>query len=184
MHRTRETTTPITRDPSSIPPRLDLFLPRDDQFAKFMRTRVERKFIMSETSADPVTEPSSTANEKFESGTAHAKAALDETTAAAKEVFETGKKRAQAAIASSKDHLSHAAKDLGEAAGAKYETIRAQATTKAGEYKGRAQEVFSEATSKAQNLQGDTEQYIRENPLQAVGIAAAAGFVIGLIMRR
>ena len=139
---------------------------------------------MSETSADPVTELSSTANEKFESGAAHAKAALYETTAAAKEVFETSKKRAQAALASSKEHLTHAAKDIGEAAGAKYETIRAQATTKAEEYKGRAQEVLSDASNKAQNLQSDTEQYIRDNPLQAVGIAAAAGFVIGLIMRR
>ncbi len=139
---------------------------------------------MSENTTDAPLDPSSFANEKFESGAAHAKAALEETTAAAKEVFETGKKRAQSAVASSKEHLTHAAKDLGEAAGAKYEDIRAQATAKAEEYKGRAQQAYSGAATKAQNLQGDTEQYIRDNPLQAVGIAAAAGFLIGLIMRR
>ena len=30
----------------------------------------------------------------------------------------------------------------------------------------------------------DSEEYIRENPLQAVGIALAAGFVLGLVIRR
>jgi ElaB/YqjD/DUF883 family membrane-anchored ribosome-binding protein len=139
---------------------------------------------MSEHTTDPVTEPTNVATEKFESGTAHAKAALEETTAAAKEVYETGKKRAQSAIAASKDHLTKAAKDIGEAAGAKYEDIRTQATSKAGEYKSRAQQAFSGATTRAQDVQGDAEQYIRDNPLQAVGIAAAVGFVIGLIMRR
>jgi ElaB/YqjD/DUF883 family membrane-anchored ribosome-binding protein len=139
---------------------------------------------MSDNTEATATDPTSLANEKLESSAAHAKAALDETTAAAKEVYETGKKRAQSAIASSKEHLTHAAKDIGVAAGAKYEDIRTQAASKAEEYKGRAQQVYSDATSKAQNLQGDTEQYIRENPLQAIGIAAGVGFLIGLIMRR
>ncbi|MDD5198572.1 MAG: hypothetical protein PHC88_02115 [Terrimicrobiaceae bacterium] len=139
---------------------------------------------MSESTTETVTEPSSVANEKFESGTAHAKAALEETTAAAKEVYEAGMKRAQTAIASSKEHLTHAAKDIGEAASAKYEDIRTQATSKVGEYKGRAQQAISGATSKAQDLQGDTEQFVRDNPLQAIGIAVGVGFVLGLIMRR
>ncbi len=134
--------------------------------------------------SENTTDPASLANEKLESGTAHAKAALDETTAAAKEVLEAGKKRAQTAIASSKEHLTQAARDLGDAANAKYSEVRTQATSKAEEYKGRAQQAFTEASSKARNFQGDTEQYIRDNPLQAVGIAAGVGFVIGLIMRR
>jgi ElaB/YqjD/DUF883 family membrane-anchored ribosome-binding protein len=37
---------------------------------------------------------------------------------------------------------------------------------------------------RARGLQDDGEDYIRENPLQAVGIALAAGFIIGLILRR
>jgi len=135
---------------------------------------------MSETN----TEASNIAGEKLESGKTHAKAALDETTAAAKEVFEVGKARAASAVSSSKEHLSQAAKDLGEAASVKYKDLRSQASVKAEEYKGRAQEALGTATSKAKNFQGDTEQYIRDNPLQAIGIAAAAGFVLGLIMRR
>lgn len=139
----------------------------------------ERETIMSESTTE-----SNIAGQKLESGTAHAKAALDETTAAAKEVYEAGRKRAQTAISSSKDHLSQAAKDLSDAATAKYQDVRSQATQKAEEYKGRAQEVYTTATSKAQDFQGDAEQYIRDNPLQAIGIAAGVGFVLGLIMRR
>lgn len=135
---------------------------------------------MSETT----TESSNLAGQKLESGAAHAKAAIAETTAAAKDVFESGKQRAQTAISSSKEHLSQAAKDLGEAATAKYGELRTQAAQKAEEYKGRAQEAFSGASGKAHFYQSETEQYIREKPLQAVGIAVAVGFVLGLIMRR
>jgi ElaB/YqjD/DUF883 family membrane-anchored ribosome-binding protein len=135
---------------------------------------------MSETN----TESSNIVGQKLESGTAHAKAALDETTAAAKEVLKVGKERAQTAISSSKEHLSQAAKDIGEAASAKYQDIRGQVGSKAQEYKGRAQEAYGTATNKARGVQSDTEQFIRDNPLQAIGIAAAAGFVLGLIMRR
>jgi ElaB/YqjD/DUF883 family membrane-anchored ribosome-binding protein len=134
--------------------------------------------------SDINTDPTNVTGGKLESGAAHAKAALDETTAAAKEVYEVGKQRAASAVSSSKEHLSQAAKDLSDAANAKYQDLRSQATSKAEEYKGRAQEAIGTATSRAKNFQGDTEQYVRDNPLQAVGIAAAAGFVIGLIMRR
>jgi ElaB/YqjD/DUF883 family membrane-anchored ribosome-binding protein len=134
---------------------------------------------MSETTTE-----SNIAGQKLESGAAHAKAALDETTTAAKEVYEAGKKRAQTAISSSKDHLSQAAKDLSDAANAKYQDVRSTAAQKAEEYKGRAQQAYSAATDRAQDFQGDAEQYIRDNPLQAIGIAAGIGFVLGLIMRR
>ncbi|HVE16848.1 MAG TPA: hypothetical protein VNB29_08920 [Chthoniobacterales bacterium] len=130
------------------------------------------------------TPESNIAGEKLESGAAHAKAALDETANAAKDVYEAGKKRAQSAISSSKEHLTHAAKDLSDAANAKYQDLRSQASQKAEQYKGRAQEAYSTAASKAEGLQGEAEQYIRDNPLQAIGIAAGVGFVLGLIMRR
>lgn len=139
---------------------------------------------MSDTTNDPQTPPADPVGNKFESSTAHAKAALDETTTAAKEVYEVGKKRAQSAFASTKDHLTQAAKDFSDAANVKYQEVRSQAVTKAEEYKGKAREALSDATTKAQNVQGDTEQYIRDNPLQAVGIALGVGFVLGLIMRK
>jgi len=116
---------------------------------------------------------STRAEEKLESGTAHARAALDTTAAAVKEVIETSRTQARQAISTGKEHLGHAAKDLGEAARATASEIRTQINFKADEVKERAQIV-----------QSDTEQFIRKKPLQAVGIAAAVGFVIAMIVRR
>ena len=116
---------------------------------------------------------STRAEEKLESGTAHARAALDTTAAAAKEVIETSRTQARQAISTGKEHLGRAAKDLGEAARATASDIRTKINFKA-----------DEAKERAQIVQSETEQFIREKPLQAVGIAAAVGFVIAMIVRR
>ena len=55
---------------------------------------------------------------------------------------------------------------------------------RAGEYRERANQVWSDTTGRARTLSEEGEDYIRENPLQAVGIALAAGFVLGAILRR
>ena len=136
------------------------------------------------TMSDTTVEPSKLAETKLESSTAHAKAALDATTTAAKEVIETGRKHAGTAISTSKEHLSLAAKDLSDAATAKYSEIKSQATTKAEEVKGRAQEAFGQASTKAQSFQSDAEQFVRDNPMQSIGIAVGVGFIFGLILRR
>jgi ElaB/YqjD/DUF883 family membrane-anchored ribosome-binding protein len=80
--------------------------------------------------------------------------------------------------------LGAAAKDLGDAASATYGDIREQAKTKAGQLRGRAQSVCTDASARAQDCQTEAETYIRENPLQSVGIALGVGFVLGLILRR
>lgn len=70
-------------------------------------------------------------------------------------------------------HARKAAGDLRSAAGAV-----------ADEYRGRAEEVWNDASSRVRSFQDDTEQYVRENPTKAVFSALGIGFVLGLIFRR
>jgi ElaB/YqjD/DUF883 family membrane-anchored ribosome-binding protein len=113
------------------------------------------------------------AKKKLESSGAHTKAAIDATTEAAKQVGETVKKHAKTAYDTGKEHLSAAAKDLGDAA-----------STTADDLKTHAQTALNEATAKAKGLQSDTEEYIRTQPLKALGIAFAVGIFLGIILRR
>jgi ElaB/YqjD/DUF883 family membrane-anchored ribosome-binding protein len=70
-------------------------------------------------------------------------------------------------------HARKAAEDLRSAAGAVAE-----------EYRGRAEEVWNDATNRVRTFQEDSEQYVRENPTKAVFTALGIGFVLGLIFRR
>ena len=45
-------------------------------------------------------------------------------------------------------------------------------------------EVWNDAARRVRDLQGDTKQYVRENPTKAVFTALAIGFVLGLLRRR
>jgi ElaB/YqjD/DUF883 family membrane-anchored ribosome-binding protein len=85
---------------------------------------------------------------------------------------------------SSKSHAAEAAKELREAAAAKAQDLRETFNERAHEYRERANKVWSQTTDRARSLSEDGEDYIRENPLQAVGIALAAGFILGLVLRR
>lgn len=135
---------------------------------------------MSETNS----EKNTVAKEKLESSAEHAKKAIGAATEASKAVSETVKKHAQTAYEAGREHLSAAAKDVSEAATAKYGEIRGQAQHLAEDYKGRAKSALDGATVRAQDFQGETESYIRENPLKAVGIAVGVGFLLGVIFRR
>jgi predicted exporter/ElaB/YqjD/DUF883 family membrane-anchored ribosome-binding protein len=121
---------------------------------------------------------------KLESSTEHAKKALDAATEATKAVGQTVKQHAQVAYEVGKEHITAAAKDLGDAASATYEDVRGLAKTKADEYQDKAKAAWGDATSKAQTYQSETEEYIRQNPLKAVGIAVGVGFLLGVIFRR
>jgi len=81
-------------------------------------------------------------------------------------------------------HAAEAATEFKEAAAAKISDLRDTFNERAGEYRERANQVWSDTTGRARTLTEDGEEYIRENPLQAVGIALAAGFILGVIMRR
>ena len=40
------------------------------------------------------------------------------------------------------------------------------------------------ANERAQEMAGDVTDYVNKNPLTAIGIAAAAGFLLGTLLRR
>lgn len=85
---------------------------------------------------------------------------------------------------SGKSHAAEAAHEFKEAASAKINDLRETLNQRAGEYREQANRVWSDTTVRARTLTEEGEDYIRENPLQAVGIALAAGFVLGAILRR
>jgi len=112
-------------------------------------------------------------SKKLESSGEHAKKAIDAAAEAGRALGDTAKKQAKAAYDTSREHLGAAAKDLGEAASATYDNVR-----------GRASSICSDAYDRAHDYQTETENYIRENPLQAVAIAAGVGFILGILLRR
>jgi ElaB/YqjD/DUF883 family membrane-anchored ribosome-binding protein len=70
-------------------------------------------------------------------------------------------------------HIHKAAEDLRSAAGAT-----------ADKYRARGKEVLDDALHRVRSLQGDSKQYVRQNPTKAVFTALGVGFVLGLIFRR
>jgi ElaB/YqjD/DUF883 family membrane-anchored ribosome-binding protein len=70
-------------------------------------------------------------------------------------------------------HARKAAEDLGSAAGAM-----------AGEYRARGKEVLDDALHRVRNLQDDSRQYVRANPMKAVFTALGVGLALGLVFRR
>lgn len=133
--------------------------------------------------------------DKIVSSQKHAKEALEVTSKAAQAAYETGVKHATAAVTEGKEHLTRAvdagkqhlgaaAKDLREAAVTRYSAVRVQVEKSTQDYYGKAQQAWNDATVKARNFQSDSEDFIREKPLQSVGIALGAGFLIGLLIRK
>jgi ElaB/YqjD/DUF883 family membrane-anchored ribosome-binding protein len=76
-------------------------------------------------------------------------------------------------IDSGTDHIRKAAEDFKSVAGAV-----------AGEYRGKAEDVWNDASQRVRSFQDDAEEYVRENPTKAICTALGVGFVMGLIFRR
>ncbi len=76
-------------------------------------------------------------------------------------------------IESGTEHVRKAAEDFKSVAGAF-----------AGEYRGKAEEAWNDASDRVRSFQDDAEQYVRENPTKAICTALGVGFVLGLIFRR
>ena len=70
-------------------------------------------------------------------------------------------------------HAGKAAKDLRSAAGAMTD-----------EHLGCAEGMWDDARHRVRSFQGDSKQYVRENPTKAVFTALGVGLVLGLIFRR
>src|SRR5262245_51739623 len=68
--------------------------------------------------------------------------------------------------------------------GEKVDEVRAKAEESLRQAKERLKGVEEEALAKARAIAGDADEYVRDNPWQAVGIAAGIGLVIGLLMAR
>lgn len=118
-------------------------------------------------------EPAQVASEKLESSQAHAKKALDTTTAAAREIAGSARSVAQSAYRESKEELSAAARDVGHAARATYTSLAEQTVAMTDQYR-----------EKASELEGEVTEYVREKPLQSLGIAFGVGLVLGIILNR
>ncbi len=68
--------------------------------------------------------------------------------------------------------------------GEKARELRAQAESRILAAKLKLQELQGEAVDRAKDAARATDNYVHENPWQAIGIAAAVGFVAGLLMNR
>ena len=84
----------------------------------------------------------------------------------------SGMTDAQGKRQSSRTHARQAAEDLKSAG------------VIAGEYRGKAEQVWDDARDRIRTFQQDADQYVRENPTKAVITALGIGFVLGLIFRR
>ena len=111
--------------------------------------------------------------DKLESSQAHAKKALETTAAAARELAGTARSVAQSAFRDSKGEISAAARDIGDIAYAKYSSLAEQTANITQLYRERASELEQEVTD-----------YVREKPLQSLGIAFGVGLVLGVILNR
>ncbi len=85
-----------------------------------------------------------------------------------------------AVIAEAEDMLKRAATETGE----KARDLRSQVEAKLLTAKLRLQELEGEAIDKAKAAAKATDDYVHDNPWQAIGIAAAVGFLIGLAVTR
>ena len=68
--------------------------------------------------------------------------------------------------------------------GEKVEEIRARSQESVRAAKDRLATIEDQALEHARALAGDADDYVRDNPWQAVGIAAGIGLVLGLLMSR
>lgn len=69
------------------------------------------------------------------------------------------------------------------AAEAAHEAID-QISDRSAEAEERLRQAGAQASKRTEELAGDVSEYVSQNPLTAVGIAAAAGFLIGALLRR
>jgi ElaB/YqjD/DUF883 family membrane-anchored ribosome-binding protein len=68
--------------------------------------------------------------------------------------------------------------------GEKIQEVRARAEDSLRQAKARLSEVEEEALRRARELADATEEYVRDNPWQSVGIAAGVGLVLGILISR
>lgn len=85
-----------------------------------------------------------------------------------------------AVLTEAEDMLKRAANETGE----KAKDLRSQVEAKLLKAKLRLQELQGDAIDRAKETARVTDDYVHDNPWQAIGIAAVLGFVVGLLMNR
>jgi ElaB/YqjD/DUF883 family membrane-anchored ribosome-binding protein len=85
-----------------------------------------------------------------------------------------------AMLTEAEELLRRAGNETGERA----KDLRAQVEAKLLAAKLRLQELEGEAMDRARIAAHATDDYVHENPWAAIGAAAAAGFLLGLLMNR
>ncbi|HVO88875.1 MAG TPA: DUF883 family protein [Casimicrobiaceae bacterium] len=83
-------------------------------------------------------------------------------------------------LTEAEDLLKRASAETGERA----RDLRAQVEAKLLAAKLRLQELEGEAIDRAKAAAQVTDDYVHDNPWQAIGVAAAVGFLVGLLMNR
>ena len=83
-------------------------------------------------------------------------------------------------LTEAEDMLKKASQETGDRA----RDLRAQVEAKLLAAKLRLQEVQGDAVDRARDAARATDDYVHDNPWQAVGAAAAVGFVVGMLMTR
>jgi ElaB/YqjD/DUF883 family membrane-anchored ribosome-binding protein len=83
-------------------------------------------------------------------------------------------------LTEAEDLLKRAANETGDRA----KDLRSQVEAKLLAAKLRLQEIEGEAVDRARVAARVTDDYVHDNPWQAIGIAAAVGFVVALLMSR
>jgi ElaB/YqjD/DUF883 family membrane-anchored ribosome-binding protein len=68
--------------------------------------------------------------------------------------------------------------------GEKIQEVRARAEESLRQAKDRLVEVEEEALRRAREVAEATEEYVRDNPWQSLGIAAGVGLVLGILIAR
>ena len=85
-----------------------------------------------------------------------------------------------AVLAEAEEMLKRAAMETGD----KARDLRSQVETKLLRAKLKLQEIEGEAVDHAKAAARATDDYVHDNPWQAIGIAAAVGLLVGLLMNR
>ncbi len=85
-----------------------------------------------------------------------------------------------AVLAEAEEMLKRASAETGD----KARDLRSQVETKLLRAKLRLQELEGEAVDRAKAAARVTDDYVHDNPWQAIGVAAAVGLAVGLMLNR
>ncbi len=75
-------------------------------------------------------------------------------------------------------------KEVANSSVEQFAAARTNVEARMGEAKSRLQDARIAVTATAKGAAGATQEYVRENPWKVLGVAAAAGLVIGFVISR